>query len=133
MRDLVPWNPHRSLAHNTGDTLAKPKHHTLHHLVKYLDLYGPFRQMWCMPFEMFLQRLKQYCEMSNFQSVPYSVLCKWAMSRALLQSDPDSQSSSILETESTWLQIDRTPSGLLAQSQCSFHMLDLMCDSRSYV
>ena len=68
--------------------------------MKYLDLYGPFRQMWCMPFEMFLQVLKQYCEMSNFQSVPYSVLRKWALSRALRQSAPDADQSSILDIES---------------------------------
>ena len=92
----------------SGDTLAKPKHHTLIHLMKYLDLYGPFRQMWCMPFEMFLQLLKKYCEMSNFQTVPYSVLRKWALSRALKQSGPGAQTSSMLEIESKLGQINRS-------------------------
>ena len=41
--------------------------------------------MWCMPFEMFLILLKGFCEDSNWKTVPFTVVTKWAMRRNLLQ------------------------------------------------
>ena len=46
-------------------------------------LFGPFRQMWTLPFEAYLQELKHLCEASNYKTVPFTVARKWALGRAL--------------------------------------------------
>ena len=38
----------------------KPKHHTIRHLSKYMKLYGPFRGVWTLLCEAFLQPLKRW-------------------------------------------------------------------------
>ena len=61
-------------------TLTCPRPHS--HSCAFRRLYGPFRQMWTLPFEMFLQVLKGFCEKSNYMTVPFTVVTKWAQRRA---------------------------------------------------
>ena len=68
-----------------GEEFCKPKHHSLKHLRKYLKLYGPFRDNWCFPFELFLIKLKRYAKIGNWKHVPYTVAKKWAHWRAYLR------------------------------------------------
>jgi hypothetical protein len=42
-----------------------------------------------MPFEMFLILLKGFCEASNWKTVPFTVVSKWAMRRRFLQKESD--------------------------------------------
>jgi hypothetical protein len=51
---------------------TKPKHHFLDHLHLYLALFGPFRGVWCFPFEAFLQVLKRMFKMTNYKIAPYT-------------------------------------------------------------
>ena len=70
--------------HSACRGFAKPKHHCIRkgHLSKYLRLYGPFRFVWCMPYEAFLQVLKRLFDMQNYKIAPYSVGTLWARKRA---------------------------------------------------
>ena len=60
----------------------KPKHHFLEHLAKYLELFGPFRDYWCMPWEAFLQILKRLFSMTNYKSAPQTVGMLWSLKAA---------------------------------------------------
>ena len=73
-----------------GESFCKPKHHSLKHLAKYLDLYGPWRENWCFPFEMFLQRLKRWAKTGgNWKTTPFTVATKWARWRAFMRRNPE--------------------------------------------
>ena len=61
----------------------KPKHHCLKHLRKYLELFGPLRGFWCLPFEAFLQILKRMFKLGNYISAPHYVGIFWAAKHAL--------------------------------------------------
>jgi hypothetical protein len=69
-------------------------HYVTHYVTHYAHalttrrLYGPFRQMWTFPFEAFLFHLKQLCEGSNWKSVPFTVVRKWSLGRALTLASP---------------------------------------------
>ena len=60
----------------------KPKHHFLEHLAKYLELFGPFRDYWCFPWEAFLQVLKRLFSMTNYKSAPQTVARLWSLKAA---------------------------------------------------
>lgn len=59
-------------------------------------LFGPFRQMWTLPFEAYLQELKHLCEASNYKTVPFTVARKWALGRALRFATGNSSSANSL-------------------------------------
>jgi len=72
-----------------------PKHHIIKHLSKYLDLYGPFRQSWCMPYEAFLQLLKSMFNMSNYLNAPMAVIRLFAARRAAQLTSTDNSDSAL--------------------------------------
>jgi len=73
-----------------GESFCKPKHHSLLHLGKYLDLDGPWREGWCFPFEMFLQRLKRWAKSGGcWKTTPFTVASKWAHWRDFMRQNPD--------------------------------------------
>lgn len=71
-------------AYGAGSAYSKPKHHTLRHLRKYLEAWGPFRQFWCMPFESFLLLLKRMLESTNWLTPAFDMANGWAQRRELL-------------------------------------------------
>ena len=64
-------------------------------------LFGPFRQMWTLPFEAFLQILKGFCEKGNWKTVPWTVATKWAQRRAFSFATHDSSAALQLDVESS--------------------------------
>ena len=77
-----------------------PKHHIIKHLAKYLELFGPFRQSWCMPYEAFLQLLKKMFNMSNYKNAPSFVIRTFAARRAVELASGDSRNERLTSPSS---------------------------------
>ena len=95
----------------------KPKLHPGSHYAETLDELGPFRAVWCFPWEAYLQVLKHMFNICNWKSAPYTVAVHWATKSVMHYRDPKRGSwyTDFVEASAEWAHHSKQDSELLAK------------------